>query len=394
MKKLLFGAAACLALTSCLNDEPATQSNRAITFDSPVMYGNEMTRANVYGEIGSHTQNGSTYTYPSAEEFIIYAVTHTTNFTGWEDATPAIFNNTAIAYDINVDGWAPKTTEGKYYFWEEGRMMSYAASSPADLEQAHWAGADKRTYDGEGLSIDDFHISGDASKQYDLLFSTRACNTTAANMNHNAQYYSGLTVKFQHALSSIRFSIANSSEESVHLTGITVSGVKYKGNFKENIVEDSTDPTIYNREVQGNVTPEWTVEDDLVTAPYVAFTGEIQFLEEPRYVSQLVAQVGDGTNVCNQLLLMPQELTDDATVTVNYKVNGTPNSKTIKLKGLESYKNVDNTDVATGTISSWEIGKRYTYRLYYSSATANRDKIYFSPSTDDWDDVDVIIVNL
>jgi hypothetical protein len=64
------------------------------------------------------------------------------------------------------------------------------------------------------------------------------------------------------------------------------------------------------------------------------------------------------------------------------------------LKGLQSSKNVDGEDIATGTINEWEIGKRYTYRLYYSSATADRDKIYFSPSTDEWQDVDVIIVNL
>ena len=40
------------------------------------------------------------------------------------------------------------------------------------------------------------------------------------------------------------------------------------------------------------------------------------------------------------------------------------------------------------------MGKRYTYRLYYSSETADRDKIYFAPSTDEWTDVDVIVINL
>ena len=395
MKKFLIGAAVIsIALTSCVKDEPANKQMQRITFDSPVMYGNEVTKANVYGEIGSQTENNVTYTYPTAEQFMIYAVGHTADFTSWADATPAMFNNTAIAYDINVDGWAPKTSEGKYYYWEEGRKMSFAACSPADLEQAHWSGVDKRTYDADGLYIEDFRISADAAKQYDLLFSTRACNQTASNMNHGASYYSGLPVKFQHALSSVRFSIANSSEESVHLTGITVSGVKYRGNFNENIVEDATDPTLYDREDGGNVTPEWTVADDIIATPYLAFEGDIQFLAEPRYVSQLVSQSGVATNVCHQLLLMPQELTDDAEVTVNYEVNGRSNSKTVKLKGLQSSKNVNGEDVTTGTINEWEIGKRYTYRLYYSSATAARDKIYFSPSTDEWQDVDVIIVNL
>ena len=396
MKKFLLGAAVvCLALTSCVKDEPKAQLvRRAVTFDAPVMYGNEATRATVYGEIGQLTENGNTYTYPSAEKFVLFAVGHTENFTSWDDAYEAVFSGDTLAYDFNVDGWAPKTDDDNYYYWEEGRMFSYAACSPADLEQAHWAGANKRTYGGEGLSIENFRVADDASKQYDLLFSTRVCNATAGDMNHNAQYYSGLPVKFQHALSSIRFSIANSSAESVHLTGITVSGVKYQGNFNENIVEDDQAPTLYDREEGGNVSPEWTVDDVLVANPYVAFEGNIQFFEEPRYVSQLVSQAGSSSNVCNQLLLMPQELTDDAVVTVKYIVNGRANSKTVNLKGLQSYKKVNNEDVVTGTVSSWEMGKRYTYRLSYSSATADRDKIYFSPSTDEWQDVDVIIVNL
>ena len=63
MKKFLLGAAVvCLALTSCVKDEPKAQLvRRAVTFDAPVMYGNEATRATVYGEIGQLTEKGNTY---------------------------------------------------------------------------------------------------------------------------------------------------------------------------------------------------------------------------------------------------------------------------------------------------------------------------------------------
>ena len=398
MKKLLLCAVMVgVGLTSCVNEERHAVQNRGeqkITFDSPVMYSNENTRANVYGEIGSQTENGVTYTYPTAEQFVIYAISHAADFSGWDDGTATAFNGTAIEYDYMVDGWAPKTVDDKYYYWESGKKMSFAACSPADLEQAHWGGVDKRTYGAEGLQILDFAISTDASKQFDLLFSTRSCNQTAADMNHSASYYSGLPVKFQHALSSIRFSIANSSDESVVLTGITVGGVKYKGDFNENITEDSVDPTLYDREATGNVAPEWTVKSDIIASEYVAFNGNIQFVAEPRYVSQLVEQAADPANICNQLLLMPQELTDAATVTVHYTVNGNVNHKTVNLKGLKSSKDVNGEMVETGSINSWEMGKRYTYRLYYSSATADKDKIYFAPSTGEWEDVDVIIVAL
>ena len=45
-------------------------------------------------------------------------------------------------------------------------------------------------------------------------------------------------------------------------------------------------------------------------------------------------------------------------------------------------------------INSWEMGKRYTYRLFYSDDTAKKDRIFFAPSAEGWQDVDVIIVAL
>ena len=399
MKKLLIGTAiVSAALASCVSDESSnlqTQSAQKITFDSPVMYSNENTRANVYGEIGSVTDNGVNYSYPKAEQFMIYAISHTEDFSSWANGDNVAFSGTAIAYDDRVDGWAPFTAEGKYYYWENGKKMSFAACSPADLEQAHWSGVEKRTYGSDGLVIPDFKVSADASKQYDLLFSTRVCNQTSANMSHNASYYSGLPVKFQHALSSIRFSIRNTSEETVVLTSITIDGVKYSGTFNENIVESTIDPTLYDRiSDTPNVTPEWIVKDDIIEQPYVAFNGNITFHESARYVSQLVSEANNPANVCNQLLLLPQELTEKSVLEVQYTVNGKANTKVVNLKGLKSSKEENGQKVETGTINSWEIGKRYTYRLTYSSETASRDKIYFSPETGEWQDVDIIIVEL
>lgn len=392
MKKALFlTAIASVALVSCVNDESAKldeQARTKIAFDSPVLYGNENSRANVYGEIGSHVYGGQTYSYPREENFVIYAVSHEGDFKGWVNATAAAFNATAISFDSDVDGWAPKTSTDGYYYWESGKKMSFAATSPAELEQTNWP-QDNRTYGATGLTITDFEVSADAAKQYDLLFSTRVCNQTSADMLQSASYYSGIPIKFQHALSSIRFSIANSSPETVVLTGITLEGVKYKGTFKENIEEKTTDYTLYDKSEDGNVSPEWSVTDDVITSPYLAFNGEVAFLTAPRYVSSLVEEADDDTNICNQLLLMPQELTENVILTVNYTVNGTSNHKDVILKGLRS-----GNDGAGEVINEWEMGKRYTYRLYYSSETADRDKIYFAPSTEEWEDVDVIIVNL
>lgn len=385
-KSLVLMAMAGVALAGCVNDvaDVQQQGQKAkISFDSPVMYGNVDSRANVYGEIGE--KDG--YTYPKAENFQIYAVVHEDDFAGWTGATAASFTDTPISYDGDVDGWAPKDATGDYYYWETGKMLTIAASSPAALDVDGCV----RFYGADGVTITGFAVNDAPSKQYDLLFSKRVANQTANDMNHGADYYSGVPILFQHALSSIRFSLRNTSQAVVKLTGISLSGLKYKGDFKENLVEVGDDYTKYVR--ADNVNPAWTVNDELIANPYVAFTGDLQFPYEAQYIYRLVE--GTTGNSESQLLLMPQALTENSIVTVDYTVNGKANSKDVCLKGLKSTTFQQNGDVATETdINSWEIGKRYTYRLFYSDATAKKDRIFFSPSTEGWQDVDVIIVPL
>lgn len=388
-KNLFFILMAGVALTGCVSNEVSSVSEdnapKALTFSSPVMYSNSTSRAAYYGEIESHMYGTSTvYSYPREEKFMIYAVQHTGDFAGWAAATPHEINNTAISYDPSVDGWAPKTSEGKYYYWPEGKM-SFAASSPADLENAA-----TRNYGATGLTIENFQVASDASKQYDLLFSTRTVNKTSADMQHGAEYYSGLPIKFQHALSSVCFSLKNETEAEVVLTGIRVYGVYDKGNFAENLTENAEDYTQYEKGT--NVNPAWTVLGELTeeSAAYVAFNGKVTFPAEAQRVASLAAGDVDEdgeADVVNTLLLMPQTLDDKAVVEVHYTVDGNPHNKVAQLNLGETLK-------TETPVTAWQMGYRYTYRLVYTSSTAARDKIYFAPSTDPWENEEVIIVEL
>ena len=127
-------AMAGVALASCVNDvaEGAQNDQKKvkIAFESPVLYNNAESRANVFGEISAETVEGS-YSYPKTENFVIYAVSHEGDFAGWASAAAAPFNGQAISYDNSVDGWAPKDDNGDYYYWEDGKKMSFAAYSPA-----------------------------------------------------------------------------------------------------------------------------------------------------------------------------------------------------------------------------------------------------------------------
>ena len=386
-----------VTLTSCVTDKGADfipqNDQTKIRFSSPVMYNNNTgTRAAHYGEIGNHSYGTqSTYSYPRAESFHIYAVKHTNDFSGWENAdAKALFDDTNVSYDGSLDGWAPKKTsaDDPYYYWPAGMKLSYAACSPADLEQGEaWTGS--RTYGANGLTITNFKIASDAAKQFDLMFSKRAMNKIKDDMRHDADYYSGSEIEFQHALSSIHFSLKNETSAVIALKKITLYGISNVATFNENITEASD-----KYEINDNVKPTWTnYNEPSAETSYVAFdagskTGLI-FPIEAQYISNLLTQEANADAGDNHvLLLLPQKLTDAAKLRIDYTIDSVASFKVVNLKDAR------HKDDLTSAINEWEIGTSYTYRLVYSIEAANQDKVYFSPQTNGWKHAGVAVIDL
>ena len=408
-KSLVLMAVAGVALASCVNDvadvtKSQEEQKALICFDNPILYSNvNNSRANHYGEINSETVGSTTYSYPKEESFIIFAVQHDGDFPGWENATKAGFNGDALVRDTNLDGWAPtyKDTEDQtqYYYWPSGKM-SFAACSPADMEQeADGWEATNIIYNANGLQIKDFVVPSDPAKHIDVLFAQRTINKTKADMLQNANNYSGIPLIFQHALSSIHFSLSNTSGETVVLKKVTIKGILNQGTFNENIDEDMNDDGTFDYEnyiigtenVQGNVNPGWT--PGATTANYDAFTttdGEgVTFPITPQYITNLLLETGTSNKGTNHVLLvLPQAIPNDATLEVHYTVNGADASKEVQLN------TATDKDDSSKYINTWEIGTRYTYRLVYSSESASLDRIYFSPSSDPWKEAGVAIIDL
>ena len=375
-KHLFFVALASVALASCVKNEveaPATQQVK-IGFASPVLYSNVDTKASVWGEIGSHKYDGTetVYSYPREESFQIFAVEHSGNLTSWDAATPTEFNGAAISYNRSLDAWAPLKADGGFYYWPDNMQLSFAAMSPAELDVT---GA-TTDYSSTGLVVTDFVVADDPAKQYDLLYSDRSINKTAADMkDYGASYYGGIPIMFQHALASIHFSLKTDATETVTLLGIQLKNVKNKGTFKENI----TNETAFARN------PQWTVAENSAVKDYTSFTGAVDFPLNPQYVSALAASDGtDDNDVSHPLLMMPQTLGNDVVVEVRYEVGGEVKTRTVQL----------NQYPATNPITTWEVGTKYTYRLVYSREAQRNDIIYFSPETDGWAEVDPIEVIL
>lgn len=376
-KRFLVMAMAGLALAGCVSEDVSDVKQKdekvKIAFESPVLYNNVDSRAVVYGEIGSHKYDGteSVYSYPREELFKIFAVEHVGNLESWASAQECEFNKQNIAWDSSLDAWAPKKSGGGFYYWPDGELLSFAAVSPAELELT----GVEPTYSHTGLEIQNFAVASEPAKQYDLLFSKRTVNHSASDMREGADYYSGIPIEFQHALTSIHFSLKKEGNvtETVTLRKIELKNAKYKGTFKENITNET--------EYASN--PNWTPTEE--TANYVSFSGEVEFPWTAQYVSSLAAADGkEDDDISHPLLLLPQVLTDDTVVEISYTVGEEPKTKTVKLNQYPS----------GAPITSWEIGTRYTYRLYYGKASEIQDIIYFSPSTDDWGEGGIIEVLL
>lgn len=377
-KHLLFVALAGVALAGCVKNEIETLQDKdvKIGFATPVLYQNVGTKANVYGEIGSHKYEGTEtiYTYPREQDFMIFAVEHTGDLTSWDSATKAEFNGKSISYNPSLDAWVPLKDGGAYYYWPDNEKMSFAAMSPADIGTY----GDKIHYGSNGITIDEFTISDDPATQLDLLYSERSVNMTSTNMVDGADYYSGIPITFKHALSSIHFSLKTDVTETVTLTSITLKQVKNKGKFEEKYTESTAIRA-----------PMWTPDASAEIKNYTSFSGDVNFPLNPRYVSDLAAADGkdDGTtdnDKSHPLLLMPQELTDEVVVEVNYTVGGEPKTRTVILNDYPK----DN------PITQWEVGTKYTYRLFYSKNAQIKDIIYFSPGTENWADGGIIEVLL
>ena len=329
---LLVATMASVALASCVNEESMDLAQKAkkVSFDTPVM--NTQTRATNFGEIET--------TYPKDENFVVYAVRHSGNFTTWT-AGSAFMSNVEVTYNTEANGWGNSTTD--YYWPEDGNKLTFGAFSPTDV-------ANVASYTDKGLQLSAFTVPATLATQYDLMYSDLAKNKTANETNGG---YTGVPINFNHALSSVVFQIAKSSElkETATLTEIEVVGLANTGAFDQNI----------------DGAAQWIGTSG--SATYDVFTGSQEFTEDPTR-----AHNGEA-----DMLLLPQTLTNDAIVYITYTLNnGQTYTRPVTLNEL--------TDASSNVVNTWVMGTRYVYTI-----SLDADVIYFAPEPANWEQTDITI---
>ena len=356
MKKMLFLAAvSAIALTSCVNEEnfegPKPQA-QVMRFDAPVM---KQTRANVKGEInGVH--------YNKQEDFKIFCKVYKGAFNGWDASTGIMdyFNPAGDVATNEGNGSQYWSTETTYYWPDAEYCLAFAAYSPAELE----TDPENIEFTANGLQIEGFQTEADANEQYDLMYSDRVIDR---NKKDNGS--SAVPLVFRHALTSIIFS-SEKEDENVNYTikSATLNGsFIQKADFNQNIKES-------DNFTKG--TAKWENPETATVANYEPNFDEFQVTTTPTQFTQ-------GTSA---LLLIPQDVPADAAVTIEYtkSSNGVDTDNTVTIK-LSDFRQEGGSEITT-----WEMGKRYVYRV----AFGQNKKIYFEPTTEDWVQVGTLIYEI
>ena len=343
-KHLFFAALASVALAGCVNNESNTAMDapEPLVFEAPTL----KTQTRAYnGEITG-------VQYPTDESFQVFCRIYEGSFTGWASATD-YFN--AAGEKASHDGsyWS---TENKHYWPSAGHALAFAAYSP---DASRLNGEATVTYGADGLTIENFKPAANSEDQYDLMYSDRVSGLTKEN---NGGSHVSLT--FHHALSSIVFSTSEAAEGMKYqIEKLTVSGSIFStGTFKQNLTESTN---VAN--------PDWETSG---TATSVSYEPEIPVGGIPVTTTPTIFTAGKSA-----LLLIPQSIPDNAKVIVEYKATTetapiTTTSHTAEIP-LKQFMLVDN---STQTITEWEMGKRYIYRISFGETS----HIYFKPTVTEW----------
>lgn len=348
MKKFLaFATLASVTLVGCVNDEQMEMAQEAkkVSFNNPVMA--TQTRAH-YGEITGAT-------YPTAENFKVFAKQHKGALSNWDTAEDFWTNSQEAKYDATENYW---DTDQDYY-WpssDDNVWLSFAAYSPAVLTGNNVAAS----YSNTGLSITEFEVDPTVSKQVDLMYSGPVLDCSYTDNSD----VDGVDLEFKHALSSIVFSAIDINEDAQY----TINKISVKGGFltKGNFNEGLTSITATSG------TPAWSNATSTTGQNYSLATGDTPVNTATTVITEGKSALLTIPHTADQLTAAAPEVTINYTVTPTTGAKAYTATKTVKLSNFKTAENQ--------AITEWKVGTRYVYQFQFGTTS----KIFFMPTVTDW----------
>lgn len=370
---ILISASLLAFLTGCVSKDVYTfeADETEIRFSSPVV--NTLTKGDGwYGEMGD--------TYKTEENFSVWAVYHPTTFKGWTNNSITYINRAECAFDENYDdastgegGWSTFKVSGKYYYWPKSGVLTFAAYSPSKAHNPTPVlgdGTGKIEYGADGLTIENFSVNSDITKQQDLMYSKRSYNRTYSNVGDNDEY-DGVDLEFQHALSSIKFKVQKKAAYTgytITLKSISLEDINYKGSFAENIQNETTD--------EYDSKPKWTPTDEFDESDGLDDLTNYMIYNSSLVITEAATDTDDVKyhTISQGAILLPQTFgeSDTALIRVNYTIQPT------SMPEISQTATIPLNKLSEG----WVIGKRYTYNI-----SIGYDTITISPTVIGWENV-------
>lgn len=378
MKRILIiAAAAGTVFAACTKNESLSGGNqpgdKELAFNSPVT----STVSKAVGEMANpydNTETFNVYAYFTRDEVNGGITVEQTG-----NNTPYITDKT---FKYNGTSWLSDPVE----YWPKNGYLSFHAISPSRASQyfSHDWAIDGTTQ-GKGFkSTTTFSVEDSPAEQYDLMFSDLTLNQQASsyettngdNDGETGDFnnYTGVDLRFRHALSSIRFAMKTAADYSasttIKVTKVEIVDAYGTAAFAENITlsgqtfawTDHTTPKTY------------AGFDCTKTSKYQEAT--IDGGSELNYATSTVLHTYD-------LLLLPQAL-DNVKVKVYFTQQSgvsaaIPIELEANLKGLMGTEGTAGTEAA---VDEWKCGKRYLYNI-----TLKLNPITMDPSIEAWVDV-------
>jgi len=236
-----------------------------------------------------------------------------------------IFSNQSVTLGEDGQTWTYANTK----YWSAGSTYDFYAMYPYD--QTHTFNADSRLY-----TISEFVVEENTADQVDVMIAARKTGYPP---------HGTVDFVFGHLLSNVNFyfksadSFSSAGFSSIDILSFQVSNLYKKGSYVQTGWSDA------------NATVgSWNVDKNVVySIPEVSG----------------LTYSGTTVNLATDMLLMPQEISDDATVRIKYRLNYEDGSSTtfVKETMLASVVGVSQSDNTSSVIGSWYPKYRYNYTL-------------------------------
>ena len=369
-KMILFAAAACVALASCVKNEITPEGESE---------SNVLSYQAVIGKAVSRAQTDYKTNYKNVP-FGSYAF-FLANGKNWDTdkATAEMYiNNAAISYDESgstlqgitfaADTWHDATT---VHYWPKQGSLTFFAYSPKTLP----TGASLTCTKDDGIKVTGFNVDTISNTDFMVaeIAKDRTANSTTGGttLGGDKSYYrTGVPTLFKHKLTQIGFTVktdrdytndhdgtANkkyqAGDKVIKLTGITIEKVKNTGTYTQTPTES------------------WSAQTGSVD--YTHFSGN----------QAVTSTAVTAKNANAQTIMLPQTFsTDDQLVEITYTIT------------TYTSENDSTTETVTETkklkeLGNWEINKNITYGITINLAgTDGSGVILWDPAVEDWTPTD------